>query len=229
MIEKKKISTFELLCDLQEEYIQTLIRIKVYPRKKDKVFFKELLAKKESKIDSISKRNRINTLLDSSEEKSFWWGKVLQDFGMPNFNYTNKYDMPSYFGKEIRGTPMIGTTVLVESDLFSSERTLAIVDSVDHDKGVVVVKSNPLPVCEYNLGYPIPKESVRPLTQEENDIHFFHYHNSEMFLKGGGLSLKRVVSKGLDVSNDFDTVRVVDDKGHKSLVKISDRVLKRVV
>lgn len=106
----RNISKFEFLNQLQKEYISAEIRSKVYPRRKDKAFWKRVMEGKRETIEKISKDNHLpNIFNDQSVYQTIKLG-VTGLSGMPDFNYRDeeqrrdleKRDFDNYFqtGKE---------------------------------------------------------------------------------------------------------------------------------
>ncbi len=93
-------SLFEFLEALQQEYIQGELRLKIYPKSKDKKYWKKVLAYKETKIKDIAKRNSLPNIFDDESIKSGYRDKLIRQTGMPSFVYKDQSDMDEFLSKD---------------------------------------------------------------------------------------------------------------------------------
>lgn len=115
-------STFEYFEILQLEWFSADLRAKIYPRIKDKNFWKKVREGKEITIQDIATRNSLPSIFDDDQLEQALRKKVYRDESYPNFIYKNAdhqltqeyYDLLYYYnqGAEVRfevyGEMMVG-------------------------------------------------------------------------------------------------------------------------
>jgi hypothetical protein len=114
MSEKTRdIPLYEYFSKLQEEYICAELRHKIYPKPKDKTYWKEkVMIGKKKKIEDIALRNCLKSIFTSDEIRDKYYNKVFNKIGYPNFVYKDEQerellelsDLQNYYhnGSEVR-------------------------------------------------------------------------------------------------------------------------------
>lgn len=95
-------SLFEYLEALQIEYLQAEIRLKIYPKTKDKKFWKKVLLHKESKIKDIASRNSLPHIFDEVSIRDRYRSQIVNSTGMPSFSYKDEADREEFLIKDFR-------------------------------------------------------------------------------------------------------------------------------
>lgn len=86
----RNITISEYLNVLQKEYIVAEIRYKIYPRPKDKIFYKnKVMNGKKRKIDDIGSRNNLPTIFNCFLTKDKMYQSIYNIKGLPLFSYKN--------------------------------------------------------------------------------------------------------------------------------------------
>lgn len=83
----RDITLYEYLDCLQLEYIQAELRSKIYPKPKDKTYWKKVMSGKKAKIDDIAGRNGLPTIFTDNLIKDQYRAKIVNDTGIPSFIY----------------------------------------------------------------------------------------------------------------------------------------------
>lgn len=104
----RKLSFLEFFETLQREYLVAELRYKIYPREKDKIYYKnkEMVGKKEN-IETISIRNNLPSIFTDRNLYYKYWNELCGGWGLPNFLYRDKsdreyrrtFDIINYFSK----------------------------------------------------------------------------------------------------------------------------------
>lgn len=105
-------STFEYFEALQLEWICADLRAKIYPRIKDKEFWKKTREGKKVTILDIATRNSLPSIFDDDQLEQALRQKIYRQDSFPNFIYKNAedrmnkeyYDLMYYYnkGSEVR-------------------------------------------------------------------------------------------------------------------------------
>lgn len=105
-------STFEYFEILQLEWFVADLRAKIYPKIKDKEFWKKTREGKKITIQDIAIRNNLPSIFDDDQLEHVLRKKIYRDESYPNFIYRNHdhklnqeyYDLLYYFnpGSEVR-------------------------------------------------------------------------------------------------------------------------------
>lgn len=105
-------SILEFFNNLQLEYIQADIRHKIYPRLKDKTYWKKVMDGKKETIEKLANRNRIPSIFSDEAMLKEFESKVYQTHSYPLFTYRDEqnkqeqgfYDLQYYYyaGADVR-------------------------------------------------------------------------------------------------------------------------------
>jgi hypothetical protein len=84
-------SLLDFYKSLQIEYIVAELRSKIYPKAKDKKYYKNrvMLGKRES-ILQISERNHLPSIFNSKDKYEEFYKEVHPDWGIPRFTYRDE-------------------------------------------------------------------------------------------------------------------------------------------
>ena len=83
----------EYFDNLQKEYIVAELRSKIYPKEKDKEYYRDREMKgKRKKIEDISLRNNLPTIFNSIEKRKRFDQEIYNQQGLPNFIYRSDED-----------------------------------------------------------------------------------------------------------------------------------------
>lgn len=85
-----KLSVYEYFKCLQTEYIKFELRLKIYPKGKDRDYFKKVLKLKKNDIEDIALKNRIPSIFNDVKTKYRYYTEFFPTFGFPNITYLNK-------------------------------------------------------------------------------------------------------------------------------------------
>ncbi len=87
----RNLSVLEFFKELQREYFVAEIRSKIYPRLKDKTYFKERVMRgKKNVIEDIAKKNNLVSIFSNQEEYDKFRLEIYGERGKPKFQYKNK-------------------------------------------------------------------------------------------------------------------------------------------
>lgn len=75
---------------LQEEAIQALLRSKIFPKRKDKIYWEDTFSAKREKIERMCERNGVDHIFNNEEIWNTIKNKVVPPTGLPNFTYRNE-------------------------------------------------------------------------------------------------------------------------------------------
>lgn len=111
-LKSRNLSVYEFFNVLQLEWIVAELRIRIYPKKKDKEYWGKVKEGKRVIIESIAEKNHLPTIFSDDEMKRAFELKIYLPEGAPNFVYKdddNKkgqepFDLIYYFskGSEVR-------------------------------------------------------------------------------------------------------------------------------
>lgn len=130
----RNLPIVQFLDKLQEEYIVAEIRSKIYPKPKDKEYWKSrVMPIKREKIIDIAEKNHLPHIFTNKDLYRNFWHMIIGEGGLPNFSYKDEVqrleledkDKLNYFriGTDIRvvdadwSTPLIGTIRSVDWEL----------------------------------------------------------------------------------------------------------------
>jgi len=98
----RDLSVLEFYKELQKEYFIAEIRSKIYPKLKDKKYFKErVMVGKKRVIRDIAAKNSLASIFNDSEEYDKVRKSVYNDRGLPNFRYKNEDFREQFQEKDI--------------------------------------------------------------------------------------------------------------------------------
>lgn len=103
----RNLSIYEFFNVLQIEYIVAELRVRIYPKKKDKDYWSKVKEGKQRIFESIAEKNHLPTVLTDEEMKRVFEQKVYAPEGFPNFLYKNEenkkaqepFDLIYYYSK----------------------------------------------------------------------------------------------------------------------------------
>lgn len=89
----RNIPFCEYFDNLQREYIVAELRYKIYPRERDKSYYRdrEMMGKRKT-IEDISLRNNLSNIFNSPEKYKKFKSEIYNEIGLPNFIYRNEED-----------------------------------------------------------------------------------------------------------------------------------------
>jgi hypothetical protein len=100
-------STYEFFETLQVEYLNAELRVKIYPKLKDKEYWKKVCEGKKATILDIANRNRLPTVFDDDQLEQALKQRIYRNESYPIFVYRNEdhknnqeyYDLLYYYNK----------------------------------------------------------------------------------------------------------------------------------
>lgn len=92
----RNLSVAEYFLVAQKEYLIFEFKRKIYHNPSDKRYFKRVMKYKKEKIENISKRNRLNSIFNSSEKMEEVRNHLFDKLGKPKFDLSEK-DIDNYF------------------------------------------------------------------------------------------------------------------------------------
>lgn len=99
MDNKKKtrnLSVAEYFLVIQQEYLIAEFRKKIYFSKSDKSYYQRVMNGKRSKIEKISKRNRLDNIFNNEAKREEMWNELFDRLGKPKFEL-NETDIQNYY------------------------------------------------------------------------------------------------------------------------------------
>lgn len=146
-IEKKqksrKLGIYEFFEILQIEWIVADLRLRLYPKEKDKAYWKKVRDGKRKTIDEIADKNKLPTMFNDSSLKADMESRVFRESSFPDFHYKDAnnemsqsvYDLMYYYSKDadVRCTVLGETKVGKVKSFKSFEKfvTVAFKDDVE--------------------------------------------------------------------------------------------------
>jgi len=91
----RNISIPDYLEELQIEYFLNELRSKIYPKKKDRDYYKRVYNHKRLKIEDISSKNKIPSIFTDSSLNREYRSRVYLDHGPPSL--LNSYELVYYY------------------------------------------------------------------------------------------------------------------------------------
>ncbi len=120
MIKDRDQTVSQFLDSLQQEYFISEIRSKIYPKEKDKRYYKKLMKYKREKIEKIQSMHSLLTIFNSEELRNEYIHCIYPDVGLPKFDM-NEQDIRNYFSNgslvKINENGTIKTGIIMSSDL----------------------------------------------------------------------------------------------------------------
>ena len=86
----RNIAIIEYLERLQLEYFVSELRSKIYPRVRDKKYYRRVMDGKREKIEDISEKNGIPNIFNSKKIQKQFRSNVYLPEGLPCFHYFNE-------------------------------------------------------------------------------------------------------------------------------------------
>ncbi len=88
----RHIPILQFFEELQLEYLLYELRVKIFPSKRDKDNYKDVLDYKRDKIENISSKNDLSNIFNSESKLEEITEKFYNDFGIPkNMSKRDKY------------------------------------------------------------------------------------------------------------------------------------------
>lgn len=132
----RDLSPFEYFSMLQLEFIVADLRSKIYPKLKDKDFWKKTREGKKQRIEDIAERNHLPSIFSDEDLRKDMDAKVYRPAGFPNFIYRDEehclkqepYDYIYYYlqGSDVRFDFMdeIKTGIIVSYNNYEKKVTI---------------------------------------------------------------------------------------------------------
>lgn len=92
----RNLSVAEYFLQLQKEYLTAEFRRKIYFNPKDKAYYQKVMGFKKEKIESIAKRNRLNSIFNDNVTLSEIQRELFTLDGKPKFEMTD-IDRENYY------------------------------------------------------------------------------------------------------------------------------------
>lgn len=84
----RNLSMFDFFEVLQLEFIIAELRKKIYPKKKDKDFYKKVMDEKKRRIEDISfKNHNLPSIFNDQSKREEKYREIYQEYGPPIFMY----------------------------------------------------------------------------------------------------------------------------------------------
>ena len=96
-LKTRELPLYDFFTKLQEEYVCAELRYKIYPRTRDKDYYKNRVMEGKKKIiDDISFRNGLPSIFNSEAQKQKIYSRVyVTESGFPNFIYKDECERNS--------------------------------------------------------------------------------------------------------------------------------------
>ena len=113
----RNLSVAEYFLQLQKEYLLAEFRRKIYFNPKDKAYYSRVMGYKKEKIDSIAKRNRLNSIFTDNVTLKQIQEELFTINGKPKFELTD-VDRENYYatGNEFSYKGEIWTLDQIDAD-----------------------------------------------------------------------------------------------------------------
>jgi len=108
----KNLSVADYFEVVQREYLISEFRRKIYFCVKDKQYYQKVSAYKVEKIETIAKRNSLNSILNNQETYNAVYSELFFDNGKPKFEL-NEIDLFNYYTKNCEFS-YAGNVVILE-------------------------------------------------------------------------------------------------------------------
>ena len=96
MKKTRNLSVAEYFLVIQREYLIAEFRKKIYFSKSDKAYYQRVMDGKRSKIEKISKRNRLDNIFNNEAKREEMWNELFDRLGKPKFELS-KTDVENYY------------------------------------------------------------------------------------------------------------------------------------
>lgn len=104
----RKLSIYEFFQMLQIEWLVADLRLRLYPKPKDKEYWKKVRDGKRNTIDEIAEKNSLSTIFTDPTMKAECERKIYRENSFPNFHYKDEnnrlsqelYDLLYYYAKD---------------------------------------------------------------------------------------------------------------------------------
>jgi hypothetical protein len=129
-----------------------LLRSKIYPKYSDRKYYKDrVMVGKREKIEQIAARSNLICIFESSDLYNTYYNKVVPDWGIPNFIYTNDAnrqrqfndDRINYFAIEsevaIRGEEKVTVGEIIDNTLLLSKNMIKVRERGSKDSILIPV------------------------------------------------------------------------------------------
>lgn len=147
----RQLSFIEFFKNLQREYIIAELRYKIYPKEKDKNYYKNReMAGKRATIDNISIRNNLKSIFSDPNLYRQYHDEMIGEWGLPCFLYRDTADRERRRRQDIINYFYRGSVVSVLNSDGSIDR--GVIVTTDLNKRVVVVT-----IDNENISYPFDK------------------------------------------------------------------------
>lgn len=143
-MEKRKsrqLSFIEFFENLQREYIIAELRYKIYPKEKDKNYYKNReMDGKRATIENISARNNLKSIFNDSDVYRQYHDEMIKGWGLPNFLYRDEADKERRRHQDIINYFYKGSVVSVLNSDGSIDRGVII--TTDLNRKMVLIEVN---------------------------------------------------------------------------------------
>ena len=92
----RNLSVAEYFLVIQREYLIAEFRKKIYFSKSDKAYYQRVMDGKRSKIEKISKRNRLDNIFNNEAKREEMWNELFDRLGKPKFELSET-DVENYY------------------------------------------------------------------------------------------------------------------------------------
>ena len=141
----RKLSIFQYLEVLQQEYYLAYLRYRIYPSVKDREYYKRTMEGKLEKIKSISSEHNLPNIVSDEVIDESVRLKVLGTGGFPEITYRNKEDRDAFEFTDKVNYYLKGSDVAICSEE-TDEVQHGVVESFDLVTDEVSVKIYPTSV-----------------------------------------------------------------------------------
>lgn len=154
MSEQKREKTrdlhiYDYLEILQVEYVSAELRSKIYPKAKDKAYYRErvMVGKKEKIFDICSpERNPgLPNIFTNEDEKARIYNLVYNDWGLPNFHYRNDEHEEMFAHQDFENYYMSNSKIRIKQE--NGEVNVGTLVKVDKKNDIAVIKERGQEKC----------------------------------------------------------------------------------